>query len=329
MWYDRDGIKAAAQLGTEEISFAWSLGGERLWPVLSGGPAQETGRWIATTRPAWASRLWADDLGLAAEFTVGSVPFVLRWIPPGRFKMGSPEGEAGRLFHEGPRHSVTISRGFWLGETPVTQEQWTALMGENPSHFKGPAGLPVEQVSWHDSTAVAQRLNEAIPGLHAALPTEAQWEYACRAGTESAFNDGSDCTKPTGKDPALDRLGCFDDNSDGKTHGVKSKPESANAWGLFDVDGNVWEWGLDGMRTYTKKDQGDPVGTMEKSASRVVRGGSRCDDAGLCRAAYRYRCDPGSRWYYRGLRLAAGQEPGAAERPPAAEGRSRGRKPSA
>jgi formylglycine-generating enzyme required for sulfatase activity len=186
-------------------------------------------------------------------------------------------------------------------------------MAANPSHFKGEKAeqRPVESVSWHDSVAFAQRLNEEHPGLHAALPTEAQWEYACRAGTDRAFHDGSPCTEPEGDDPALRELGWFRENSDLRTHDVKEK--LPNAWGLYDTHGNVWEWCRDGMRTYTTGAQLDPVGSQEAGAPRVVRGGSWDFLALFCRAAYRYLYGPGDRNRNLGLRLAAGQELEAAE----------------
>ncbi|MBX2803507.1 MAG: formylglycine-generating enzyme family protein, partial [Myxococcales bacterium] len=109
----------------------------------------------------------------------------LRRIPPGRYLRGSPQSEEGRFDNEGPQHSVTISRGFWLGEVPVTQALWEAVMGENPSHFEGPS-RPVERVSWKDAQAFCARLGERVAGLLPRLPTEADWEYACRAGTTGA-----------------------------------------------------------------------------------------------------------------------------------------------
>jgi formylglycine-generating enzyme len=265
--------------------------------------------------PAWAEVFGEDDGGIFAECSVKEVRFVWRWICPGKFRMGSPKDEKGRWSAEGPQHEVRFTRGFWLGETPVTQAQWQAVMGDNPSHFKGDQ-RPVEQVTWPESRDFAAKLNALLPGLHAALPTEAQWEYACRAGTQSAYHDGSPCTEPSGQDPALDKLGWFDKNSDGQTHGVKLK--AANAWGLYDMHGNVWEWCRDAWdeKAYAKRGKItlDPeTKEGDESAFRVVRGGSWDFLAQYCRAAFRRRRHPGSRNQSRGLRLAAGQEPGAAE----------------
>jgi len=270
--------------------------------------------------PCWAEVFGEDEAGIFAECSLGEVRFAWRWIPPGRFPMGSPEREKGRYNDEGPQHEVVISRGFWLGETPVTQAQWAAVTEEHPSRFEG-GERPVEQVSWREAVAFARGLGEAFPGLHPGLPTEAQWEYACRAGTRNAFHDGSPCTKPMGKDPALDRLGWFDKNSEDKTHKVKRK--APNAWGLHDMHGNVWEWCADAWdeKVYRKRKDGakDPmVESSDDDAFRVVRGGAWFSRAKFCRAAIRFRLVPGNRGRFLGLRLAAGQEPGAAE-PPGAE----------
>lgn len=280
--------------------------------------------------PPWAEVFGEDDAGVFAEFTVKVVRFGWRWIPPGGVRMGSDEHEAGRWDDEGPQHEVTITRGFWLGETPVTQKQWCALRPRNPSKFEGD-DRPVENVTWLECVSFAGDLNAATLGLGAALPTEAQWEYACRAGRQSAFNDGSSCTKPDGKDPALDRLGWFDKNSGRETHPVKQK--QPNDWGLYDMHGNVWEWCRDRWEenAYAARTSGiaDPAQPSDDpGAHRVVRGGSWGDQARFCRAAFRLDGLPGARFDGQGFRLAAGQEPLAAEpqgaeRPPP-ERRSRG-----
>ncbi len=265
--------------------------------------------------PVWAEVFGEDEFGVFAEFVLKEVRFVWRWIPPGRFLMGSPEDEVGRWDAEGPQHEVTISRGFWLGETPVTQAQWMALRADNPSGFKG-RDHPVENVTWDQSESFAADLNAAIPGLAAGLPTEAQWEYACRAGTTGAFHDGSFCTVPEGKDPALDRLGWFEKNSGAETHPVKQK--LSNAWGLYDLHGNVWEWCCDQWEgnAYTDR-KGGVVDRVSEAGDpgdfRVARGGSWLNQARNCRAAIRDRGRLGDHWDFRGFRLAAGQEIPAAE----------------
>lgn len=227
----------------------------------------------------------------------------------------------GRFDQEGPQHEVVITRGFWLGETPVKQAQWGALKRANPSRFKG-KDRPVEQVTWADCQEWLGRLSEAVPGLRARLPTEAEWEYACRAGTTGAYHDGSACTRLEGKDPVLEALGWYEKNSGGETHAVKGK--RPNPWGLYDLHGNVWEWCRDAWdeRAYGGRAAGvyDPEAkSADENAPRVVRGGAWGEPALYCRAAFRSDWEPDFRWNALGFRLAAGLEPGAAE-PPGPEG---------
>ena len=231
-------------------------------------------------------------------------------IPSGEFLMGSPPEERGRDARE-TRHRARFTRAFWIGRYPVTQQQYRAVMGENPSHHKADR-LPVENVCWHEAIAFCDKLTQGLrqagwlpDGFGFRLPCEAEWEYACRAGSNSAFNDGSACTEPDGKDPALGRLGWYKENSDGKTHPVGEKV--ANAWGLFDMHGNVWEWCADGQRELTEGFQIDPVGPLD-GAGRVVRGGSYWIEARNCRSAFRIAYVPGNRNRDLGFRLAAGQE---------------------
>ncbi|MFO0222024.1 MAG: formylglycine-generating enzyme family protein [Planctomyces sp.] len=283
-------------------------------------------------RPAWASRFWQDAWGTAAEFRIGDVLFVMRWIPPGRFLMGSPDDEQGRYSDEGPLHEVTISRGYWLGQTPVTQQQWQAVvqaasgssqrsrrsagsaaatggsqLKAEPSSFSGNPLHPVESVNWHQCVQYCQLVQGLLGGeLQFRLPSEAEWEYACRAGTSGAFNDDSACTEPEGTDPALEKLGWYTKNSGGKTHPVGLK--QSNGWGLYDMHGNVWEWCRDAPRQYSSEPQVDPVGSELSGASRVLRGGCWGDDAWNCRAASRGTSAPGAGWDYAGLRLSAGPQ---------------------
>ena len=266
--------------------------------------------------PPWATVYGVDRKGILAEFEVDGVVFPLRWIPPGRFRMGSAETED-RYDRELPRHEVVIPSGFWLGETPVTQEQWKSVTGENPSEHQDAEqpGLPVEKVSWDDCEEFFGKLNKEVEGLGSRFPTEAEWEYACRAGTESAFNDGSDCTEPEGKDPALEKLGWHGEGFSGNTHPVGLK--KANAWGLHDMHGNVWEWCWDGRRTYTEELYVDELHAHAQEGSyRALRGGSCWYIAGYCRSAYRGAYPREHRIGDFGLRLLA---PGQ-ESPPEAEG---------
>jgi formylglycine-generating enzyme required for sulfatase activity len=172
--------------------------------------------------PEWASRFGWDRFGLFAEFEVGDVAFPLRWIPPGEFDMGSPEDEPGRWNVEGPRHRVTIGRGFWLATTPVTQAQYAAVTGQRPSRFKNAGDqAPVEQVIWDDCRKFCDELKKKIAEsdkeskhkLTFRLPSEAEWEYACRAGTTSALYTGPLTIKGENNGPELDAIAWYGGNS--------------------------------------------------------------------------------------------------------------------
>ena len=279
--------------------------------------------------PAWAGGWGEDRIGAFAELVFGGAIFSFRWIPPGTFQMGSPTNEKGRRSNEGPRHPVMISQGYWLADTPCTQAQWIAVMGENPSYFKKGQNQdqPVENVSWRMAVEFCQKLTERATSEGRLegeaifrLPTEAEWEYACRAGTITAFNDGSDCTVPEGNDPALERLGWFSQNSERETHPVREK--EPNAWGFYDMHGNVWEWCLDGRRTYKETPEIDPLGPTDESARRALRGGCFWGLARSCRAACRIELDPGDRNIHVGFRLASGQPPGSGATKSRSEGRA-------
>jgi formylglycine-generating enzyme required for sulfatase activity len=200
-------------------------------------------------------------------------------------------GEKGRDDHE-VQHRVTLTKGFWLGVYPVTQAEWQAVMKNNPSHFKGD-NRPVEQVSWVDCQEFCAALSKR-EGKTYRLPTEAEWEYACRAGTTTAYCFGDDPAK-------LGEYAEFGGNSDNKTHPVGQK--KANAWGLYDMHGNVWQWCQDWYGAYPQSDQVDPQGPAQGSY-RVFRGGCWSDAPRGCRSAYRDSVWPESREDRRGCRLA-------------------------
>jgi formylglycine-generating enzyme required for sulfatase activity len=233
-------------------------------------------------------------------------PIRMYWIPPGQFMMGSPEDELGRGEDE-TRHHVTLSKGFWMGMDLVTQLQWRTVMGSNPSHFIG-ENLPVENVSWQDicngsgrSIGFLDRVNAASPpGLRFDLPTEAEWEYACRAGTETAINSGHGLTTKDGECPNLDEVAWYDSNSGDKTHPVGQK--DPNAWGLYDMHGNVWEWCSDCYGSYPCSEVTDPTGPDTESA-RVRRGGGRPSQPVKCRSASRGVSFTRDRFNWLGFRL--------------------------
>jgi len=212
-------------------------------------------------------------------------------LPAGTFSMGSPAEEQGRDDDE-VLHSVELS-AFAMMTTEVTQAQWKAVMGENPSEFKG-ADRPVEQVSWEDVQAFIQKLNKRDPGKGYRLPTEAEWEYACRAGSTGRWCFGEDESR-------LTDYAWYEANAGGTTHPVGQK--QANAWGLYDMHGNVWEWCQDWDGDYPSGSVTNPTGASSGS-SRVYRGGGWNYAAGGCRSAIRSSYDPSYRHFNLGFRLA-------------------------
>jgi len=254
--------------------------------------------------PSWATFCGKDQYGFFAGFKVNGIELTFRWIPPGSFLMGSPDTESGRCKNEGPQHKVTLTKGFWLGETPCTRAQYQAVMGmEIHVSYKAPKdrNLPITDVSWEDCFDFFKRLHDYAPG---GFPTEAEWEYACRAGTISAFNDGSDCTVPGGSDPAVERLGWHNKGGGCRPYPVKRK--RPNAWGLYDMHGNVCEWCGDWFAPYKETDNVvDPTGP-EMGFDRVTRGGSWGCLARSCRSALRNWSIPGLREKYLGFRIAIG-----------------------
>ena len=167
-------------------------------------------------KPGWCTRFGTDSFGAYAVLRVNAaepVEQTLRWIPPGRFMMGSPEDESGR-YNDEQQHAVLITRGYWMFNTPCTQALWMAVMdGDNPSHFLDPE-RPVEQVSWEDATQFGKRLSESVGGeLEFRLPSEAEWEYACRAGTTGAIYHGEFKILSEANAPALDSIAWYGGNS--------------------------------------------------------------------------------------------------------------------
>ncbi|BCD96394.1 formylglycine-generating enzyme family protein [Marinagarivorans cellulosilyticus] len=255
---------------------------------------REIGYWDWQSAP-----LGEDSYGLFADLEIDSHTYRFRWINPGTFVMGSPKSEAGREDGEN-QHPVTLSEGFWLGETVVSQSLWQSSMGNNPSRYEG-EDKPVERVIWDDCQQFIAQLNKQHPGLAAALPTEAQWEYACRASTTSAYSAGE----------AIDASQAnFDESGVGETCTVKNY--APNPWGLYQMPGNVWEWCEDWLGDYPLEPQVDPEGPTD-GALRVLRGGSWAYDARHLRSAYRRGRRPDDRRNCVGLRLALGQGAQGAE----------------
>jgi len=211
-------------------------------------------------------------------------------IPAGTFTMGSPEDEPGRDIDE-TQHQVTISNSFYMQTTEVTQAQWEAVMGSgsDPSYFPGCPDCPVEGVSWYfDVQDFITALNAMGEGTYR-LPTEAEWEYACRAGSTTAFANGDITETGDGYDPNLDDMGWYCYNSASETHLVAQK--DPNAWGLYDMHGNVAEWCQDWKGDYPLGHLTDPTGPRAGEA-RVLRDGTYRSFAGRCRSADRASASP-------------------------------------
>lgn len=231
------------------------------------------------------------------------------YIAPGTFTMGSPADEAGREDSE-TQHEVTLTKNYYVGKYVVTQELWEAVTGEKPSKWKGPT-LPVERVSWADAMAFCQKLTKMehdagrLPeNWKYTLPTEAQWEFTCRADTTTALNNGKnlDCTDKDcrGESSNLAEVAWYDKNGDRKTHPVGLK--KPNNFGLYDMHGNVWEWCFDWYADYPEGSVIDPLGP-DKGTAHVRRGGSWGYYAKGCRSAARASYSPNYRLESLGFRL--------------------------
>jgi formylglycine-generating enzyme required for sulfatase activity len=251
--------------------------------------------WADKSVPATGRRFYR-----AALFTA---PTNMAFVPPGTFRMGSPVNETDRFANEGPQTAVTISRGFWMGEYEVAQGEYQALIGSNPSHFTGDPNRPVEQVTWVEATNYCAALTQqeraaeriATNSVYR-LPTEAEWEYACRGWT-------SDRRFSYGDDPGYTNLtnyAWYSDNSGSTTHPVGQK--LPNPWGLYDMHGNIYQWCQDWVGAYpggvALDPQGPATGTM-----RVYRGGCWVSGGDDCRSAFRYYSIPDGRSLYVGFRV--------------------------
>jgi len=225
-----------------------------------------------------------------------------RWIDPGTYYMGSTDSEIGRDKDEGPGHEVKLSKGFYLGIFEVTQSQWQAVMGFNPSVFQqggDPGNRPVESVSWNDCIRFIEKLDSMELG-HFRLPTEVEWEYACRAGSQSRFYWGDDL-----KQELVFSYAWCNSRSFATTHPVGRK--LPNDWGLYDMSGNVWEWcsdWYDACQGYSVTDPPRPQSGTEK----VFRGGSWYDFPVSLRSANRHRHGTDGRYTSIGLRLVLERE---------------------
>jgi formylglycine-generating enzyme required for sulfatase activity len=236
-------------------------------------------------QPKWASATGRDQYGFWADLKVDNVLQRMRFISSGTFQMGSPETEPSSGKDE-VLHTVTLTQGFWLGDSEVTQNLWKCVMGENPANAIQDPTCPVDSVSWLDSQKFFQKLNLLKGGLYASLPTESQWEYACRSGTTAMFSG-----EPTSVSWSFKR----------RSFPVKMKP--ANAWGLHDMHGNVWEWCEDWYGPYPMGPVSDPIGATTGTL-RVLRGGSWSDGYAFARSARRMKQVPSTKGQNAGLRIS-------------------------
>jgi len=249
----------------------------------------------------------APEPNATEEITVdlpGGATMEMVWIEPGMFTMGSPDSEPGRSVQEGPQREVTISRRFWLGKYEITQKQWVVVMGSNPSHFSGwGANHPVENISWYEVQSFIHALNESAGDSLYRLPTEAEWEYACRAGTTTRWSFGDD-------ESQLGDYAWYDDNACavGACYPHEVGTKLPNPWGLYDMHGNVSEWCQDWQGDYSSGSRIDPIGPTTGS-TRIMRGGSFADNARLVRSADRRSFSPGLHGNPIGARLLRMAEP--------------------
>jgi formylglycine-generating enzyme required for sulfatase activity len=246
-------------------------------------------------KPSWMHQFGSDATGPWVSFLVPGTDVVqrMRWCPAGSFDMGSPDSDKVAGSDEKPRHRVTFAEGFWMFETVVTEALWTAVTGEWRLRLRS-GRFPATRIDWNEASRFIRTLNGLLPGLDLSLPSEAAWEYACRAGTTTRYSFGNTITK---------QQVCF---GGGNSVAVGSLP--ANDWGLHEMHGNVWEWCLD---RYHKDYTGAPDdgsawldAGARGAADRVLRGGSWRDDARNVRAAFRNRLDPAFRGSVVGFRCA-------------------------
>lgn len=300
------------------------------------------------SRPAWAVAADADGFGIWADLEVGAVRQRFRWIAPGAFSMGSPPeeqaaaaagGAPSELVRAETLHQVNLTKGYWLADSPCTQALWSAGGMANDSRFTDDPERPVEHISWQDAQAFLEALNRSPAGRYFRLPTEAEWEFACRAGTATATYAGDLVYLGKHHAPVLDGIAWYGGNSGHGWTGAdgvladwagKQYPEvvpagtwpvkrlKPNAWGLYDMIGNVRQWCSDWYGEYDASPADDPVGpTMQRL--RVSRGGAWDDGAAFCRAAFRFRYAPETKNRSQGFRLAAQSEPLALPPPPQAK----------
>ena len=266
-----------------------------IYVVQSTSELAQTNSWTSLTflqLPA-SSYLFVDTKGANFEHRfyralLQTPPTNMVFIRPNTFQLGSPTNEVGRLRDEGPQTTGTISHGFWMGKHEVTQGEYLSVVGSNPSQFPGDPNRPVESVSWLDATnycalLTAQQLAAGLipPGSQYRLPTEAEWEFAARAGTSTRYSYGDDPNATS-----LTNYAWYSANSGTSTHPVEQK--APNPWGLYDMAGNVWEWCSDWQAAYPGGFETDPEGPASNTLGvKNIRGGAWDGFESDCRSAKR------------------------------------------
>ena len=272
--------------GNHEVSFksvpGWKTPKNQTVSILANSQTNATGRYKSAT---------SQTIVLP-----GDVPLELVWVPAGSFTMGRYADETGSNANESPQHQVTLANGYWMGKYEVTQAQWLSVMGSNPSYFTGDLNRPVERVSWDNVQSFIIALNALGQGTFR-LPTESEWEYACRAGTSTRFYWGDDASLSQ-----IASYAWYTGNSSSTTHPVGQK--LPNAWGLYDMSGNVLEWCEDWFHSdYTGAPADGSAWLSPAGSTRVIRGGGWSDYAAFCRSALRYNVDPTVAYDYSGFRI--------------------------
>ena len=290
---NHDGLVDAVDLA--QILSTWGTKGGSVESDINGDGSVDgidlaivLGAWGVCPDPTWGTVLeWTPDPAVVtdANLRAAIVASGFAWrvrdngtniemllVPRGTFTMGCSPGDADCLGDENPAHQVTVTDAFYMGRTEVTQDQWTATMGSNPSGFGGQPNNPVDQVSWN----MIQGFNSAT-GLR--LPTEAEWEFACRAGTTTA------------RYGSVNDIAWYNGNAGGTTHAVAGK--LPNALGLYDTLGNVWEWCQDWYGPYASGSETNPTGPG-KGSDRLLRGGCWYGDSNHCRGSQRFTFTPSS-----------------------------------
>jgi formylglycine-generating enzyme required for sulfatase activity len=293
------GFQVTGAIGqTHEVQYATSLDNFTVWTSLAQIVLTNSEQLFVDTTAAANSQPKRFYRALPSQAPVE--PQGMVWIKPGTFTMGSPSTEKDRGSNEGPQTVVTITKGFWMSKFETTQGEYQSVMGSNPSRFTGDLQRPVDYVTWNNATnycaklTVRERAAGRLPaGYEYRLPTEAEWEYACRAGSTTRFTYGDDLNYANLRDYAW-----YNGNNGNSTYQVgKRQP---NPWGLYDMYGNVWEWCLDGyVDSLPGGSIADPRGPDSNTASyRVVRGGGYASSASECRSAYRYSQFSTSQYWY-------------------------------